>query len=168
MRHLFKTTIALLTVFALAGSAAAAKCKAVPPKDLEGQVQASLPGGESLTVTYFQNNACDWAGFEQLNGFDGFVFDVTEIAGTKGHVTAAITATGVFLVPLEGVFLDSSCAAIEGAEVALGTDGNAYGAAIPKDATWLAVSMTGGQIPNGGYTIELHSNGKVCKKGGKK
>ena len=166
MKHLLKAAVAVIAGASMMTSAVAAPCVPVPPKDLEGHIQVALPGGQSLAAAYFLQNGCDWAGNDQLNGFDGVVLDVGGLGGTPGNMVVRL-GTSAFSVPVRGEFLDESCAAIADSEVFQSSDGESYGIAFPTGAKWFVVSPETPN-PSSDVTITLPSDGKVCKKKKKK
>ena len=162
MRYLFKAAVAVFVGACLTASAAAAPCVPVPPKDVEGHIQFAFPGGQSLAATYFQQNGCDWAGNDQMNGSDGLVLDVTGMGGTAGNMVVTL-GTSAFSVPVRGEFLDDSCGLIADSEIFQSSDGEAYSIVFPETAKWFVVSPET-QFPSNDVTVSLHSDGKVCKK----
>jgi len=166
MKHLLRGAVALAAVFGLGASAVAAPCLPVEPKDVSGHIQIALPGGQSFAATYFQENGCDWAGNDQLNGSDGLVLDVEGMGGTAGNMVVDL-GTSVFSVPVRGEFLDGTCAPIADSELFQSSDGEAYTIAFPPDSKWLIVSPETAN-PSNDVSVSVHSDGKVCKKKKKK
>ena len=162
MKYLFRATVALFACACMTASAVAAPCAPVPPKDVQGHIQFAFPGGQSAAVTYFQQNGCDWAGNDQMNGSDGLVLDVTGMGGTAGNMVVEL-GTSAFSVPVRGEFLDESCSLIPDSELFQSSDGEAYSIVFPEGAKWFAVSPET-QFPSNDVSISVHSDGKVCKK----
>jgi hypothetical protein len=162
MKHLLRAAVAVIAGASMTASAVAAPCVAVAPKDLSGKIQVALPGGQSFAATYFQENGCDWAGNDDLNGFDGLVLDVAGLGGTAGNMVVSL-GTSAFSVPVRGEFLDESCAIIADSEVFQASDGEAYSIAFPATAKWFIASPETPN-PSSDVSIALHSDGKVCKK----
>jgi len=166
MKHLLKAAVAVIAGGSMMASAVAAPCVPVAPKDLGGHIEVAFPGGRSLAASYFQENGCDWAGNDQLNGFDGLVLNVAGLGGTAGNMVVEL-GNSVFSVPVRGEFLDEACALIPDSEVFQSSDGEAYSIAFPTGAKWFVVSPES-PAPSNDVTISLHSDGKVCKKKKKK
>ncbi len=166
MKKLLKAAAVLVTAYSLMGSAVAAPCVPVAPSDIQAKMQVAWPGDQSLSSSYFLQNSCDWGGNDQLNGLDGVVLDVEAIAGIPASMIAKI-GNGPFAIPLVGRFLDSDCAPIEGSDISQNANGSSYSVAIPAGAKWMVITPTGSN-PSADVNITLHSEGKVCKKKGKK
>ena len=166
MRRIILLSIAVVTALSMTAGEVIAACKPIPPADVSGHIEVAPPGGASFTLQYFEQNGCDWGGFDQLNGFDGLILDVDGMGGTKGTLTATM-GTGTFLVTAEGYFLGEDCSSLGESGIAQTTDGEPYSVEIPEGAKWLAV-FTSTQLPSRDVTIDLHSDGKVCKKKKKK
>lgn len=162
MKYLVRAAVALFAGACMTASAVAAPCVAVPPKDVEGHIQVAFPGGQSFAATYFQQNGCDWAGNDQLNGSDGLVLDVTGMGGTAGNMVVSL-GSSLFSVPIRGEFLDESCGLIADSEIFQSSDGEAYSIQFPTGAKWFVASPEA-SFPSNDVTIALHSDGKVCKK----
>jgi hypothetical protein len=169
MRHFLKAAIGLFVVSALTASAAAATCVPVEPKEWSGHAQM-IHSGPGLATSWFENNACDWAGFEQLNGTDGLVFDVEGQVGT-GNITATLGATSLVNAAFQGYFLDAGCKKIEGSDFhvtgSLTSAPVADLLTIPVGAKWMEINSTLGGMSND-VTVTVRSDGIDCPKPPKK
>jgi hypothetical protein len=170
MRNWIKTGIALFAFMGITASASSAvPCTPIPPKDTSGSIGFLHPG-QSLATTYFEQNACDWKGLDQLNGTDGTVLDATGQAGA-GTFSATATDTTSLLVVIQGHFLDESCARIDGADFhsVITPADNALPTliTIPANAKWAVVDTSDANITNQ-INVGIHSNGTDCPKKKKK
>lgn len=167
MKKLIHTALVLGIVFCLTASASAQTCVPIPAKDSTGHVEV-LHQGESLAVSYFEQNGCDWAGFDQLNGTDGTVIDLTGHTGTAG-VTGTVGDTALLFVVVHGHFLDESCAPAGDWHVSTASPENPLTeqVPIPAGAKWMAVTHT---TANNGNDIDLavHTDEITCVKKKKK
>lgn len=168
MRNIIKIAGTLLTLAALTTSSVAAPvCTPLPPKKLEGTIMVVPPARHSITASQFLDNGCDWAGMEQLNGFDAHVFDMT---GIEGPTTITVIAGPVGLaLPYEHTTLDANCAPI-GEVITTGSSGvdfpQPHKAEIPAGTKWM-VSTGDTVLPvNGNFatqvTVYVDFEGKVC------
>lgn len=169
MKHLLKIAIGLLIASSMTASSAATICTPIAPKEWTGHLQFVHPG-QSLAAAYFQQNGCDWKGSDQLNGTDGLVFDVSGQEGT-GNIAATTGASTVFLVVVQGYFLDSSCAKIPGSDWHVTSSPASAPTAdlltIPTGAKWMVVDSTDANFGND-MDLTIHSDGKDCPKPKKK
>ena len=165
MRHVIRTLIALGVVLCVGAYAGAAPCVPVPPKDTNGHVEV-LHQGESLAASYFVQNGCNWNGFDQLNGTDGAVVDVTGQAG-PASVSGVLGQKALLSVVVQGYFLDEGCTRIDGADWHITTSVPAAVLSeivtIPANAKYMVVDNTSA---NNGNDIDLtiHSDGVTCVK----
>ena len=164
MKNLIRSAIAFGVVLCMSGGAAlAAVCVPVPPKDTTGHLE-NLHQGVSAAVTFFEQNGCDWAGFDQLNGTDGLALDVTGQAGTAG-VTSVLGETGILGVVVQGRFLDESCTPIGGADWHVSSSVASQPltelVTIPANAKWMVIDNTNANVGND-LNITVHSDGVAC------
>jgi hypothetical protein len=170
MKHLLKSACGLILAVAVGGSAAAAvPCVPIPPKEWTGNVSTIHPGA-SFSTTFFEQNGCDWKGFDQLNGADGLIFDVEGSSGAA-NMTAVMQQTSIVNTPIGGYFLDASCKKIDGSDYhATGSAPSqvaSYAVTIPEGAKWMEVNDSLGGFGNT-MTVTLQSLGKDCPKPKKK
>jgi hypothetical protein len=159
MKHILKTAIVFLVLTSMSASAATV-CTPVAPKEWTGHIDFLHPG-ESLAVSYFEQNGCDWGGFDQLNGTDGLVFDVEGQAG-PGDVTALSGQTTLLIVVANGYFLDANCTKMTDFHLT-SSAATPYAdlVTIPEGAKWMAFTSTAANFGND-ETIIVHSHGKDC------
>lgn len=160
MKKGLRLAAGVIAALAMMASTAYA-CEPIEPKDIDGHIEVVAPGGSSFAVTYFQENGCDWAGSEDLNGSDGVILDAKGMGGTKGNLTGEM-GTSAFVVAIKGEFLNESCEVIPGDEVYQTAGGEAFSVDIPDGAVWFAVTPVS-QFPSSDVSVKLHSEGKVCK-----
>jgi hypothetical protein len=169
MKNLIRSAIAFGVVLCMGGGAAAVACVPTPPKDTTGHLNV-LHQGPSAAISYFEQNGCDWAGMDQLNGTDGLVLDVTGQAGTAG-VTSILGDTGILGVVVQGRFLDEGCASISGAEWHISSSVASQPltelVTIPANAKWMVVENTNANVGND-LNITVHTDGLECPKKKKK
>lgn len=169
MRHLMKAAVGLFVAGAMTASAAAVTCVPIEPKEWSGHLQTAH-AGTSVSTSFFEENGCDWAGFDQLNGADGLIFDVEGQVGS-GNIIATLGPTSVLNAAFQGYFLDASCAKIEGSDFHVTGSLTSAPAAdlvtIPVGAKWMEVNSTLGGLAND-VTVTVRSDGLDCPKPPKK
>jgi hypothetical protein len=169
MKNLTKTLIALGVVLCFGASAGAAPCVPTPPKDTTGHLEL-LHQGQSAAASYFAQNGCNWNGFDQLNGTDGLVLDVTGQSGTAA-VSGVLGDTSLISVVVQGYFLDESCTRVAGADWHIASSVPAATLSeivtIPVGAKYMVVDNT---TANNGNDIDVtvHTDGVECVKKPKK
>lgn len=168
MKRFVLTAIVIMVASAMTANAAEI-CTPIEPKEWVGHLNSIHPGQSSAT-TFFEQNKCDWAGSDQLNGSDGLVFDVEGQAGT-GSMSATLGQTSLVNVVVQGYFLDATCAKVSGSDYHVtGSRVDAPTAdlvPIPVGAKWMLVSSTDANTGND-MTITYRSDGKDCPKPPKK
>jgi hypothetical protein len=169
MKNLIRSAIGLGVVLCLGASASAQVCVPTPPKDTTGHVQV-LHQGPSAAISHFEQNGCDWAGADQLNGTDGVVLDVTGQTGTAG-VTSILGEAGLLGVVIQGRFLDEGCAPISGGDWHVSSSVASQPltelVTIPAGAKWMLVENTNANVGND-LNITVHTDGADCPKPKKK
>lgn len=169
MRHLLKIAVGLVLAACMTTASAATICTPIAPKEWKAHLNGVHPG-QSFATTYFENNACNWNGLDQLNGSDGLVLDVSGQEGT-GNVSATTGSTTAFLVVVQGYFLDANCSKIASSDWHVtsspSTSPTADLLAIPTGAKWMVVSSTDANFGND-MDLTVHSDGKDCPKPPKK
>lgn len=165
MKHLMKVSIGFVALMAVSAPSIAQACVPVPPRDLEGNI-AFLPVVRvSITASYFEQNGCDWAGSEQLNGLDAVVLDAEGLSG-PASITAIINSG--FATPMQVDFLDAGCAPL-GDTNYFGSSApvapQAFVLTVPENTKW-AVVQASAELPVGDASrdidIQIHSDGKDC------
>ncbi|HEY7873809.1 MAG TPA: hypothetical protein VIG64_01680, partial [Actinomycetota bacterium] len=144
MKNMIRSLIAFGVVLCVGASAGAAPCVPVPPKDTTGHVEL-LHQGESAAASYFVQNGCNWNGFDQLNGTDGLVLDVTGQAGSAS-VSGILGDTALLSIVVQGYFVDEGCSRIDGADWHITTSVPAAVLAeivtIPANAKYMVIDNT--------------------------
>jgi hypothetical protein len=160
MKHLIRGFIVLGTVMCLAASAAPVPCTPMPPEDFHGTLQAGVPGNVSFAASYFEQNGCDWAGADGLNGTDAYIVDVT---GRTGTGTVSGNIQGGILPVMTAYFLSEACEAI-GEPQSFAADGqNTYAVTFPEGAKWLVVHKNDVLSVAAQISFDLHYDGKICE-----
>jgi hypothetical protein len=165
MRHFMKIAIGLLLAASMSAASAATICTPIAPKEWKGHLQ-SVHQGASVATTFFENNGCNWQGFDQMNGTDGLVLDMEGQEGT-GNVSATTGPTASFLVVVQGYFLDANCKKIDGSDwhvtASPSTSATADLLTIPTGAKWMLLTSTDANAGND-FDVTVHSDGKDCPK----
>jgi hypothetical protein len=165
MKNMIRSLIAFGVVLCVGASAGAAPCVPVPPKDTTGHVEL-LHQGESAAASYFVQNGCNWNGFDQLNGTDGLVLDVTGQAGSAS-VSGILGDTALLSIVVQGYFVDEGCSRIDGADWHITTSVPAAVLAeivtIPANAKYMVIDNTSANNGND-IDISVHTDGAECVK----
>jgi hypothetical protein len=154
-----------LAVLASHAPAAPPKSPPIPPKDWNGTIQVFVAA--RMFSTYFEENGCDWGGQDQLNGVDGFVWDMTGYGGLPG--TMVWTTDSPATPDVVGMFfLDADCNRIPGVYWTSGRSdmGKVLPIVIPSTAKWAVVGPAGGVTND--VEISVHSDGYTPPKPKKK
>jgi hypothetical protein len=161
MRKLVISSITIWLALSLTAQGVAA-CDPVASRRWSGQIQVAKNGGlTGVTRQYFRANDCKWNGGEQLNGFDGLVWDIRGHGGLSVNVfwnsALPTSPTGV-----SGLFLDGACQ-----NVAFGTfvhdkRGATEKVKVPATARWLIVEALGLNSLGVGLDVRVDSPGRKC------